>query len=449
MDIPDAGIYFVLLVLCLLSSAFFSAAKTAMQESRKNKLEKMVEEDLLHAAGALQILENPQEMQFVVQVGLVLTTLLTGLLAGIGLAPVLQDLLNDIPLIEPYIQAVSFLAGFFIIAYFTLLLADFFPQKIALQNPENMFLQLLPLLEKTAILFQPLITLLTLSFSFLSILFGFRVSKADNVTEDEIKDLIEQGTEDGTFEKAEQDMVDRIFRMSDQTAYSLMTPRTQLFWLDLEDTVSYNLRLIQENPDTIFPVGRDNLDDFAGVLHAKDLLNASLHAEITDFTPYIRKPLFIPRSMETFRILEKFRESTIHEAVVLDEYGGVIGFITLRDIVSEIIGDIADNTEPEPLQITPRDENSWLVDGLLDIDDFKEKFDLEKLPDEDRSHFQTMGGFLTSYFGYIPKVAEKCEWNDFSFEIVDMDRARIDKILVTFKKEKPVTDKNETEEKNL
>ena len=130
-------------------------------------------------------------------------------------------------------------------------------------------------------------------------------------------------------------------------------------------------------------------------------------------------------------MLAKFRDTGIHEAMVLDEYGGVVGFITLSDILQEIIGDSMSNVEPAPIQFTPRDEHSWYVDGLCSIDDFKERFDIAELPDEDHDHYQTMGGFLTSYFGYIPKVAEKCEWNGFTFEVVDMDRARIDKILVT------------------
>ena len=135
--------------------------------------------------------------------------------------------------------------------------------------------------------------------------------------------------------------------------------------------------------------------------------------------------------MELFRLLEKFRDTGVHEAMVLDEYGGVIGMITLDDIMKAIIGESHANIESEPLQITPRDEHSWYIDGLYSIDDFKERFDIDKLPDEDHDHYQTMGGFLTSYFGYIPQAGEKAAWEDFTFEVVDMDRARVSKILVT------------------
>ena len=165
---------------------------------------------------------------------------------------------------------------------------------------------------------RPFIRFLSGSAGGVLLLLGINPHVEDTVTEDEVKDLIEQGTEDGTFEKSEQAMVDRIFHMSDQTAYSLMTPRTQMLWLDLTDSLRHNLRIIREHPQNVFPVGRENLDDFCGVLYAKDLLNASLERKSLDLAQYIRKPMFVPRSMETFRVLAKFRDTGIHEAMVLD-----------------------------------------------------------------------------------------------------------------------------------
>lgn len=279
----------------------------------------------------------------------------------------------------------------------------------------------------------PLVKLLSALAHMLFLMNGVTPQEKSRVTEDEVKDLIEQGTEAGTFEKAEQAMVDRIFHMSDQTIYALMTPRTQMRWLDLSDPLKHNLRLIRKTEQDVFPVGRDSLDDFCGVLYAKELLNAALAGKSLELSQYIHKPVFVPRSMETFRVLEQLKNSDTHEAMVLDEYGGVIGFVTLDDIIEEIIGDYMPG-EPDPVQLTQRDEHSWLVDGLYSIDDFKERFDLDELPDEDHDHYQTMGGFLTSYFGYIPKAGEKCDWQDFTFEVVDMDRARIDKILITLNK---------------
>ena len=196
-------------------------------------------------------------------------------------------------------------------------------------------------------------------------------------------------------------------------------------------------KLIKNSSESIIPVGKDSLDDFCGVIYTKDILNAALNNQSLELEPFIRKPMFIPRSMETFRVLEQFKETGIHEAVVLDEYGGVIGFITLQDILIELIGDTNNVNEQEQLHIVPKEDNVWYIDGLCSIDDFKEKFDIDELPEEEQDHYQTMGGFVTALFGYIPKKGETVEWDDFSFEILRLDKYRIDKIICT-QKDEPV-----------
>ena len=427
LDSSQAGLLFVLLIALLIVNGFFSLIETAVTESHRGRLERMLEEGNPDAEAALSLLENSEKTLSLAQVGITLTSILTGLCTGAFLAPFLSGLIPFIP----HADILALVASVLAITYITLLFSEFLPKNTAIQAPERVLLKYHRLLAWITWAAQPFISLLSNSANMVLLIFGINPQTDDAVTEDEVKDLIEQGTEDGTFEKTEQAMVDRIFHLSDQTAYGLMTPRTQMLWLDLSDSIKHNLRLIRETPQDIFPVGRDSLDDFCGVLYAKDLLNASLEHKALDLSLYIRKTLFVPRSMETFRILEQFRSSGTHEAMVLDEYGGVIGFLTLDDILQEIIGTPMSANEPDPVQLTARDENSWLVDGLYSIDDFKTRFDIDELPDEDHDHYQTMGGFLTSYFGYIPKVGEKIDWNGFSFEVVDMDRTRIDKIMIT------------------
>ena len=431
----------ILLTVFLVSaSSFFALAETAIMESHKSRLEKLADDGDKNAVAALTILEMPENVLSVVQIGITLTSILLGIVIGSAIAPLLEEILRFLP----YAHTIAFVLSTIAISYFTLLMGEFLPKKIAWQNPEKYLRRFHRWLHVLEYITRPAVSFLSNSANFLLLLVGINPHVTDTVTEDEVKDLIEQGTEEGTFEKAEQTMVDNIFHMSDQTAYALMTPRTQMFWIDLEDSIEHNLRLIKENPETIIPVGRDSLDDFCGILHAKDLLDACLEKRPIELSPFIRQPLFVPRSMETFRVLEKFRETGVHAAVVLDEYGGVIGFLTLTDIMNEIIGTSFDADEIDAPQMIPRGKDAWYMDGLFSIDDFKEKFDIDvPLPDEDKAHFQTMGGFLTSYFGYIPKETEVCQWNDFTFEIVDMDRARIDKILVTHRR-RPKT--NETEE---
>lgn len=428
MDSSDAGILFILLLAFLIINGFCSLIETAITEARRSKLEKLSATGSHKAQAALDILEHPDDMLSLVQVGITLTSLLTGVCTGVMLSPLIAALLKPLP----FASDISMLLSVVLMTYITLLFSEFLPKKAAFQKPERVLMKYHDLLLFSARIMRPLISLLSGSASIILLIFGVNPHQDDTVTEDEVKDLIEQGTEDGTFEKAEQDMVDRIFHLSDQSVYALMTPRTQMLWLDLSDSLKHNLRLIRETPQDIFPVGRDSLDDFCGILYAKDLLNATLERKALDLSAYIRKPLFVPRSLETFRMLKEFRDTGIHEAMILDEYGGVIGFLTMDDILQEIAGSTSgSHNEVEPMAITQQGDNSWLADGLCSIDEFKEKFDLGELPDEDHDHYQTMGGFLTSYFGYIPKKGERKVWNDFTFEIIKMDRARVAKILIT------------------
>lgn len=430
LETPAGSTEVLCLFFLILGYAFFTLAQTGLLEAKKNLLEKRADAGASGARRALALLDAPKYALAALQVGVTATAVLIGALVGARLAP-LAAFFFDAFLQHQYAELLAFLCSAAAVCYLSLTLGAFLPRKIALDRPEAVLVRCEPWLTRLTALCRPLVSLFSVSTNFVLLCIGINPNKENTVTEDEVRTLIEQGTEDGTFEKTEQAMVDRIFRMSDQNAYALMTPRTQMLWLDLEDSPEYNLSVVKDNPDVIFPVARDNLDDFVGVVYAKDLLNLALDGKKIDIAACIRTPVFVPKSMQAFRILESFRQSGTHEAIVLDEFGGVVGFITIRDIITEVLGDFAAEQGDDPAQIAQRDENSWLIDGLLPIEDFKTYFALDELPDEERDHYQTMGGFITSYLGYLPVATEKFTWNDFTFEIVDMDRVRVDKILVT------------------
>lgn len=426
MDTPEPCLLIFILFLCIALNSLFSLIEIAILESSPSKIDRLAEDGNASAIAAAKILDEPVDVLTIVQTGIAFLSILIGTITGAFIAPavaVFIPLSCALPL--------SLFICIIIISYFALLLGEFLPKKVAFQDPERFLLQHANRLLTLKSLISPFVSFLSSSTNDLLLLFGYNPHVSDTVTEDEVKDLIEQGTEDGTFEKTEQNMIDHIFHMSDQTAYSLMTPRTQMQWLDLEDSDEKNLNIIKENPENVFAVANDNLDNFCGVIYAKDLLNAAIDEKSLIIADFIKKPLLIPRSMETFRVLEKFRDSSVHEAVVIDEYGGVVGFITLSDIVEEIIGDTTSSDESEPEQIIKRNENVWYIDGLCPIDDFKDMFNIDLLPEEAHDHYQTVGGFLTSFFGYLPQQHETCKFKDLTFEIISMDRARIDKILVT------------------
>lgn len=254
-------------------------------------------------------------------------------------------------------------------------------------------------------------------------LLGREEKKVASEALEEVKELMEQGTEEGVFEESERQMVDKIFYLSDQTVYGLMTPRLQIKWLDMNDGLEQNLKVIRENSQNIFLAGRGSLDEIIGVIYVKDILNAVLDKNI-ELEKLIKKPVYIPRTMEIFRVIEKFKNTNQTAAVVNDEYGGVTGFITIEDISKEIL--LLRGSE----KFISQNNNSWVIEGLCSIEEFKRKFELESLLNEERDHFKTMGGFVTSLFGYIPKVGEKVDWNNFSFEVLKMDGARVEKLKI-------------------
>ena len=409
-----------LIIVSAAVSGYFSLMETALTECHRGRLEKLSDDGDAAAKIVLELIESPSALT-VAQIGITFTGILAGVCA-ILTSPTIAGLINS-SIVPALVIAVG------VTTFIFLLFGEFLPKLAAKRDPENFLLKHCKTFRVIVVLMNPLVALLSATASGVAFVFGVNANKNDAVTEEEVLDLIEQGTEDGTIEKSEQEMVDRIFDIGDETAYSLMTPRVQIVWLDLDDALEKNLQIVQDSPHTIFPVGVGSLDDCRGLIYAKDLLDAVLKSgRDIDLNSLIRKANYVPRTMEAFRIVEKFRANGITEAMVNDEYGGVIGFITLDDILGEIV-DISGD-EDSGQQFKRNKDNSWTVDGLCDIDEFKERFNLGTLPDEERDHFQTMGGFVTSQFGYIPKVGEVCEWNGFRFKVKAMAGVRVAKILI-------------------
>ena len=412
-------------IIFALVSGYFSLMETALSESLHGRIEKLAEGGNSNVQEALSMLESPAIPLLISKAGATVADILAGFCA----IPLSKIIFEQINFFEQA-QIISVAISIGIVIFFMTVLGEFLPIRAAQQSPEKVLLEHFKTFSLIVKIFSPPIILLSKMTEGVMMIFGMNSETSDIVTEDEVKDLIEQGTEDGTFEQSERAMVDKIFQLSDETANSMMTPRIQMIWLDISDSLETNLKIIRENKQNVFPVGEGSLDECRGVIYAKDLLDAVLNkkpGEEINLAALIKKPIFIPRTMETFRLVEKFKATGDSVAIVNDEYGGVAGFITLDDIAQEIVG-LEEDEEP---QFSLKKDNNWLVDGLYDIDDFKRRFNIETLPDEERDHFQTMGGFLTSLFGYIPKVGEFREWNNFKFRVERMDGARIDKIFVT------------------
>ena len=417
-----------LIIFLAILSGYFSLMEVALTESLHGKIEKLAQDDIKKLELATKFLDEPDTALSAAKIGIIFTAILSGL-CTISLAEIIFAQINFFEQAE----ITSILIAFIFTAFVMILFGSYLPVRAAKQTPEEFLLDYQKSFKLVVMLMSPLVKIFSSISTVTMALLGMNAETSDAVTEAEVKDLIEQGTEDGTFEESEREMVDKIFHLSDQNAYSLMTPRVHMVWLDLSDGVEQNLKVVRENKQNIFPVGEGSLDEFRGVIYAKDLLDAALdngNTKNLDLTSLIKKPIFVPRTMETFRLVEKFKSGGDSIAIVNDEYGGVVGFVTPDDIAKEIVG-LKDAELPKERQFLVQKDNTWIVDGLCDIDEFKRQFDFETLPDEERDHFKTMGGFITSQFGYIPKVGESKVWNGLKFEVMEMDRARVAKILIT------------------
>jgi putative hemolysin len=243
--------------------------------------------------------------------------------------------------------------------------------------------------------------------------------------------MMEQGTQAGVFAESEQDMVEGVLELADRRVNALMTQRTDLVWLDLEDPIEVNRQKISQSQHSRLPVAEGDLDNVLGIIHARNLLSRALNGEPLDLRASISHPLFIPESLHALEALELFRQSGTHAALVIDEFGGLQGLITYYDILEAIVKDMPALGEASDPRVVRREDGSWLIDGKLPVEEFKEIFNVLTLPEEEAGYYQTIGGFVMTYMGRIPTVADHFTWSGLRFEIVDMDGLRIDKILLT------------------
>lgn len=399
--------------------------EAALLAVRKARLQQRLNEGDKKAGIVLRLVENPNQFLSVIQIGITLIDVLTGAITGATLAIILARQFEKIPLLAPYSESIGLAIGVLIITYFSIILGELVPKRLAIQNPEKVasrFAQ--PMLVFSKVL-SPAVRFLSFSTDMVLRLIGIRPSNEPPVTEEEIHVLLDQGTQAGVFEEAEQDMVAGVFRLNDRRVYSVMTPRTEILWLDVRDTTDEILKKMADGSYSRFPVCQGSLDNVLGIVKARELLTRSLAGEPIHLKECLSPALFIPETTFASRALEIFKESDKELVLVIDEFGGVTGLLTINDIIEEIVGDI-EIGEP---QVTQRQDGSWLLDGMLDIDEFKELFHLGILPNED--DYETLAGFVMASLGKIPSASDQFEWEGLRFEVMDMDARRVDKVLVT------------------
>lgn len=407
-------------------------SEMAIVSARKVRLQQFANQGNIKARRALKLADSPNQFLSTVQIGITLIGTLAGAFGGATLAEKLAIELKRVPIafFSVNSDAIALFLVVLTISYLSLVVGELVPKRLALNNPEQIAIGMASPMQVLARITAPAVHLLSYSTDIVLRLLGIGPSTEPEITEEEIKILIEQGTEAGTFEEAEQDMLNRVFRLGDRRVSALMTPRPDIVWLDLEDSSDVNRYKMINCSHTRFPVCQGEIDNVLGVLQVNTLLAQCLAGQGLDLTSSLRSPVFVPESTRVLKVLELFKQSGPHLALVVDEYGIIQGLVTLNDILEAIIGDIPSVDDTDEAQAVQREDGSWLVDGMLPVEEFRQLFDIEELPGEQRGNYHTLGGFVITHLGRIPTAADRFEWSGLRFEVMDMDGNRVDKVLV-------------------
>jgi magnesium and cobalt exporter, CNNM family len=419
--------------ILLIVNAILIMAETALLSIRKARLQNEANKGNPRAEKALKLTENPTQFLSVTQIGITTIDMLLGALTGATIGVWIDAQLGKFPVLDPYSGVIGLLVGVLPITYLSLVVGDLVPKRLAMRDPEGVASVFAGTMLFFTRLFSPLVRFLSFSTESVLRLMGVKATVEPPVTEEEIQILIDQGTQAGVFEEAEQDMVEGVFSLGEQRVYSLMTPRTEIVWLDIEDSIEEIRVKIAEHEISRFPVRQDTLDVILGIVKARDLLVASLSGEPIKLKQLLKPAFYIPETMSAARALEIFKEKGTEMLLVIDEFGGLQGLLTVNDVIEEIVGEI----ELEEPQATQRQDGSWLLDGMLEVDEFKEIFNLPTLPHEDE--YETLSGFVMLSLGKVPQTADQFEWHELRFEVIDMDGRRVDKVLVTTLPQRPLT----------
>lgn len=422
-----------LLVVALLIAAngVLALAEMALISARRARLEVLAAEGHAGARAALVLRDAPNRFLSTVQIGITLVGVLAGAFSGATLAEALGERLNLIPGLAPYAEAIGVGVVVLAITYFSLVAGELVPKRLALNDPERAALALAPAMRALSRLAGPLVRLLGASTDFVLRLLRVRPSAEPAVTEEELRALLEQGTRSGTFAAVEQDMVEAVLRLGDQRASSLATPRTALEWLSPDDPPDVVRAKIARNPLSWLPVAQGGLDNVLGVVDTRDLLARLLGGQRLDLRAALRPPTFVPENSPALRVLEALRQSGHPLALIIDEHGGVQGILTLQDLLEAIVGAIPRPGAPLEPGAVQRPDGSWLIDGMMPIDRFKEQFDLRDLPGESRGYYDTLAGFVLYQLGRIPAPGDAFEYDELRYEVLDLDGRRVDKVLVS------------------
>ena len=409
----------------IILNGIFSMVEIALVSARKARLEAQANRGDKRAKEALDLASHPDKFISTTQIGITLTAILNGIISGAALTNNLAKFLSRFSAISHYNEVIATAIVVMLVTYFTLVIGELVPKRIGLNNPEGISKFFASFVRVSIFISYPFVWLLTKSGNVLVSLFKLK-SNDSGVTEDEIKAIINEGTEQGTIEEAEQDIIQRVFHLSDRNITSLMTHRSDITWLDINSTVEEINNLPDEKLHTVYPVCDENIDNIKGIVSIKNIVKAKPGTLLKNV---MTQALYVPDNNSAYKLLERFKELKSHSAFIVDEYGTMKGMVTLNDILDALVGEVP-HLDEEQYEIVKRNDGSYLVDAQIPFYNFLSYFNHTDFLDEDEQQFDTLAGFILDELERIPQTGDSFEWQGFHFEIVDMDNNRIDKIMV-------------------
>jgi putative hemolysin len=423
----------ILIILVLFFfNAIFAMYEIAMVAARETRLEQRVDEGSQGARDALFLLADAnQQYLSTVQIMITLIDTLAGGIGGALLARPLAELLNNVSWMVPYADTVALIFVVVIITYFSIVLGELIPKRLAVSKPENVVTSLSPFIRFLTKVFRPLTKLLSSSTNIGLKIFRINTDMGPAISEDEIKSYLEQGRDIGVIEESEREMVSGIFRLGDRRVEALMTPRLEMAWIDINAPNDQIWGQLLATPHSRIPVADGDLDNILGYIQIRELIGTTNQESNLDLREFVKEPIFLPENMAALKALDNFQTSGVHLAIVVDEFGGITGMVTDYDILEAIVGEIPEDGSDTDYLAFQREDGSWLFDGLIVIDQLREILDISAIPGEEKGMFQTLSGFVMSQLGRIPKTGAKFIFENYTFEVVDMDGRRVDRVLVS------------------
>lgn len=424
-------IQIIILLVLIILNGLFVMSEIALVSARKGRLESLANKGDAKAKAALHLTENPEKFLSTAQIGITLISILTGVYSGEKFSEQLTPYVEKFVLLQPYAPTISLVLIVILVTFLSIILGELVPKRLGMLRAEKIARLVAGPMNILSAVAYPIVWMLNRISNLIFKLFNVKVGSDNAVTEEEIKAMITEGSEHGTIEEEEKEIIERVFHLGDRKITALMTHRTEIEWFDTNDTVQTIIDKSNEIIYSTYPVCEKTVDDIKGIIYIKDLLKADVHTKLKDLA---KEALFVPENNSPYQLLEKIKTTKIHSCFIVNEYGTLEGMITLNDILEAIVGDVP-QTGQEEYEITERSDGTYLVDAQITFYDFLSRFEKTEWMNEGEHEFDTLAGFVLHELERIPVTGDTFDWRDFHFEIIDMDGQRIDKLLVKISEE--------------